>query len=92
MTSMRVSSGMNYRLEAQANELLRKSREGVTKLSEKKDYLTEDQLELRWEKEVPNGHGFPEAHLVSGLFKRSYNPLAGKRPTSRSRLDNDGGK
>lgn len=87
MTSMRLTSGTNYALESQANELLRQGREGVTKLSEKKDYLTEEQLALRWDKEVSNGHGFPEAHLVSGLFKRSYNPLAGKRPTRQRHED-----
>ncbi|QZE10518.1 hypothetical protein SEA_SCOOBYDOOBYDOO_201 [Mycobacterium phage ScoobyDoobyDoo] len=85
--SMRLTSGTNYALEAQADEILRQSRKGVTKLSEKKDFLTSDQLELRWEKEIPNGHGFPEAHLVSGLFKRSYNPMAGKRPSRHHRDD-----
>lgn len=87
-SSMRLVSGTNFVLEAEANELLRQGREGVTKLSEKKDYLTEEQLALRWEKEVPNGHGFPEAHLVRGLFRRSYNPLAGKRPSRHH--NNDG--
>jgi len=84
---MRLVSGINYAVEAEANEWLRKGREGVTKLSEKKDYLTEDQLQLRWDREVPNGHGFPEHHLVSGLYRRAYNPLAGKRRPGR--VDND---
>lgn len=87
MTS--IMSGTNYELEAIANEWLRKSREGVTKLSEKKDYLTEEQLTLRQNREVPNGHGFPEAHIISGLYRRAYNPMAGKRP-SRSALSQDG--
>jgi hypothetical protein len=85
--TMRITSGTNFDLESQANELLRKAREGVTKLSEKKDYLTEDQLMLRWDREIPNGHGYPEAHLVSGLFKRSYNPMAGKRPSRQRNED-----
>jgi len=85
----RIHSGTNYALEAEADELLRKGREGVTKLSEKKDYLTEEQLLLRQSREVPNGHGFPEAHLVSGLYRRAYNPLAGKRP-SRRKMTDDG--
>lgn len=80
-----VRMGTDYELEAQANEILRKSREGVTKLSEKKDYLTEEQLNLRQEREVPNGHGFPEAHIIRGLYRREYNPLFGKRPTSAGR-------
>lgn len=83
---MNAPTGTNYELEAIANEWLRKSREGVTRLSDKKDYLTEEQLTLRQSREIPNGHGFPEAHIVSGLYRRSYNPLAGKRP-SRTRHD-----
>lgn len=83
MTS--IMSGTNYELEAIANEWLRKSREGVTKLSEKKDYLTEEQLTLRQNREIPNGHGHPEAHIISGYYKRSFNPLFGKRPTKSSR-------
>ena len=75
-----IVSGTNYELEAIANEILRKSRIGVTKLSEKKDYLTEEQLMLRQRREVSNGHGFPESHIVSGQYNRAYNPLAGKRP------------
>lgn len=85
----RLHIGTHYALEAEADEWLRKSREGVTKLSEKKDYLTEEQLLLRQQREVPNGHGFPEAHIVSGLYRRAYNPQAGKRP-SRRKMDADG--
>lgn len=81
--------GINYDLEAQANELLRQGRIGVTKLSEKKDYFTEEQLTLRQNREVSNGHGFPEAHIMSGLYHRAYNPLAGKRP-GRARHGDDG--
>lgn len=87
MTS--IMSGTNYELEAAANELLRQSRVGVTKLSEKKDYFTEEQLMLRQKREICNGHGFPESHIVSGLYNRAYNPHSGKRP-SKSRHSDDG--
>jgi len=89
MSSMVLRSGINPAAEAEANKWLRQSREGVTKLSEKKDFLTEDQLTLRWEREIPNGTGYAEAHIASGMYKRSYNPLAGKRP-SRARAHDDG--
>jgi hypothetical protein len=88
--NMGLHTGTNYALEAEANELLRKGREGVTKLSDKKDYLTEEQLALRWDREIPNGHGFPEAAIVSGLYRRAYNPLAGKRPSGSGRSVDDG--
>lgn len=90
MTAMTVRSGIFPTVEAEANEWLRKGREGVTKLSDKKDYLTEDQMELRNDREIPNGHGYPEAAIRSGLYKRAYNPLAGKRPTRSGRHSDDG--
>jgi len=77
----RIMSGVNYDLEKQANDLLRESRRGVTKLSEKKDYFTEEQLMLRWSREVYNINGVPDSHIMSGLYKRAYNPNAGDRPT-----------
>lgn len=89
MGHMSLTNGINYKIEADANEWLRKGREGVTKLSEKKDYLTEEQLSLRNDREVPNGHGFPEAHIFSGMYRRSYNPLAGKRPSKSGRSHDD---
>ena len=79
----RVMSGINFDLEAQADEILREGRAGVTKLSEKKFYLTEDQLQLRQSREVLNSNGFPDPHIVSGLYRRAYNPTAGRRPTKR---------
>lgn len=85
MTSMRLTTGEHYKLEAEANEWLRKGREGVTKLSEKKDYLTEEQLQLRWDREMPTQNlGAIENH---GLYRRAYNPMAGKRRPGKSDHD-----
>lgn len=89
MSTLVLRNGIHPVVEAEANEWLRRSREGVTKLSEKKDFLTEEQLALRGDREIPNGHGYPEEHLFSGMYKRAYNPLAGKRP-SRARAHDDG--
>ncbi len=72
--------GINSALEREANEWLRRSREGVTALSEKKDFFTEDQMALRHDHEVYNHNGFPDPHICSGLFKRAYNPSIGTRP------------
>ena len=55
-----VKSGINFELEKEANEWLRRSRQGVTALSEKKDFLTEEQMKLRLDHEVYNINGFPE--------------------------------
>lgn len=77
----RVICGVDYQLEQQANDLLRESRRGVTALSAKKDYFTEEQMANRLQHEVYNANGVPDSHIMSGLFRRSYNPLAGLRPT-----------
>lgn len=52
-------SGIKSNLEEQANAILREGRKGVTALSEKKDYLTEEQLSLRQAREVLNSERFP---------------------------------
>lgn len=73
-------SGINSELEDQANAILREGRRGVTALSEKKDYLTEEQLNLRQAREVLNSNGFPDPSIQQGLYRRAYSPLAGSRP------------
>lgn len=77
-----IPSGVNFELENQANEILRKGRAGVTRLEDKKFYLTEEQLKLRQDREVYNSNGVPDVHLVSGLYRRAFNPTAvsGARP------------
>lgn len=76
-------TGVNSGLEEQANAILRDGRRGVTALSEKKDYLTEEQLNLRQAREVLNSNGFPDPSIRSGLYRRVYSPLAGTRPGRR---------
>lgn len=73
--------GVDYTLEEKANAILREGRRGITALSQKKDYLTEEQLALRQGREVYNCNGVPDAHIMSGLYRRAYNPGAGARPT-----------
>ena len=75
--------GINSDLEEQANAILRDGRKGVTALSEKKDYLTEEQLNLRQSREVLNSNGFPDPSIRQGLYRRCYSPLAGSRPGRR---------
>lgn len=75
-----VPSGINYKLEAEADEMLRQGRVGVTRLEDKKDYLSSEQLQLRYAREVYNANGFPDPRVVSGLYRRAYNPLANSRP------------
>jgi hypothetical protein len=75
-------SGMNYKVEEEANRILAVGREGITSLEGKRDYLTDDQLALRASKEILNSQGVPDASICSGLFRRAHNEFAGKRPRS----------
>lgn len=74
------------RLEGEATEILIADRALHGKaISAKQDWFTEEQWELRRNREVYSDH--PIDPLVeSGLYRRAYNPLIRKRPTSRGRL------
>ena len=73
-------NGINSELEEQANAILREGRKGITALSEKKDYLTEEQLSLRQAREVLNSNGVPDPSIRQGLYRRVYNPQSNLRP------------
>jgi hypothetical protein len=75
-----LKTGEDDTLEEKAAELLAQGRKGITALSEKRDYLTFDQLQLRYRREVSNSAGWADESIQSGLFRRAYNPLAGRRP------------
>jgi len=79
-----VKMGVDWELEAVADQLLIESRKGVTRVSEKRDFLTEDQLARRRLREVYNHHGIPDPHRFSGLYRRAYNPEAGTRPSKHN--------
>lgn len=73
-------SGVKSDLEEKANAILRDGRRGITALSEKKDYLTDEQMALRQAREVLNSNGFPDPSIKQGLYRRSYSPTMGMRP------------
>lgn len=53
-------------------------------INAKKDWLSPEQMRLRVDREVMSRN--PIDRLIeSGMYRREYNPLAGKRPTSRGR-------
>lgn len=77
---IRLRSGIDFGLEEEADRLLADGRRGLTRLEDKKDYLTRDQMNLRMSREVLNHHGVPDASLIRGMFRRSYNPGSQDRP------------
>lgn len=86
---MRLRSGVDYIVEEEADRLLAEGRRGITALSEKRDYLTADQLRLRASREIANSTGVCDESLVSGIFRRCYNPMFGKRPGKHRSHDDD---
>lgn len=75
-----LQPGVRSDLEEKANAILREGRRGVTALSEKKDYLTDEQLALRQAREVLNINGHPDPSIKQGLYRRTYSPMIGSRP------------
>jgi hypothetical protein len=80
---LRLRDGVDYFTEEQADDYLKENRGTTTR-----DWLTKEQLALRIAKEVLNENGVPDSRLMSGMYKRVYNPNAGQRP-SKGRRSND---
>lgn len=76
---MPLRSGERNQLEEDTERLLAADRRNSSS-SDKTDYLSREQLILRQKKEVYNSTGIPDASLISGLYKRAYNPELGNRP------------
>lgn len=71
----RMRYGVNRQLEAQADEMLRRSLSKVTAHSDKKDILTPWKQQDRVSREVYVASGFPDATIRRGIFGRTYNPV-----------------
>lgn len=74
-----LRSGEKNPIEEDAERLLAAGRRKAES-TEKNDYLSREQLTLRRNKEVYSNNGSPDASLVSGMYKRTYNPEFGARP------------
>lgn len=77
---LRLRSGEDLACEEKANEILVESRRREGKEADRREWLTTEQMLLRQHKEVYNQNGFPDAALVSGMYKRVHNPNANNRP------------
>lgn len=74
-----LRSGDKNAIEEDAEKLLAKGRRD-DESKDKTDYLSREQLILRRNREVYSANGIPDASLISGLYKRTYNPEFGNRP------------
>lgn len=77
-----LRSGDKNAIEEDAEKLLAASRRSDLEITS--EWLSREQYILRKNKEVYSASGVPDASLIRGLYKRTYNPLAGQRP-SKSR-------
>lgn len=84
---MRLRSGEDLSAEEYANEILVNSRRQEGKNADRREWLTTEQILLRQHKEVYNQNGFPDASLVSGMYKRAHNPNANGRPGRNSKSE-----
>jgi hypothetical protein len=82
-----LRNGDKNQIEEDAEKLLAKGRRD-DESKDKTDYLSREQLILRRNREVYSANGIPDGALISGLYKRTYNPEFGNRP-SRSRGGDD---
>jgi hypothetical protein len=71
---MRLRFGTSRELEAQADELIRQSLEGVTSRSAKSDILTPWKQQDRLDHEVYPGSGIADPAVRKGIFGRAWNP------------------
>jgi hypothetical protein len=68
-----LHSGVHAPLDDAATELIRKSLEGVTSMSEKSDILTPWKEVDRRRREVYTENGVPDGSLRRGMYHRAWN-------------------
>lgn len=69
--------GVDWKIEEQAKEWLKstKTKEEIRSC----DFLFDDQISRRKQREVYNKYGIPDSTIVSGIFNRAFNPKMGLR-------------
>lgn len=68
-----VRHGVNSVLEGEADELIRKSLEGVTSMEAKRDILTPWKQKDRLDREVYSSAGVPDESTRKGMYHRAWN-------------------
>jgi hypothetical protein len=74
-----LRSGDKNQIEEDAERMLAKGRRQEDD-ADKTEYLSREQYILRKNREVYSTTGVPDSSLISGLYKRAYNPEFGNRP------------
>jgi hypothetical protein len=87
MAPLSLHAGVNWKLEAAADEMLAAYRATLTTAAEKTEILSEAQLTLRVDREVYNSFGVADGQLFNGIYGRDHNPEFGRRPSRHRRTD-----
>lgn len=80
-----LRTGDKNAVEEDANKLIADDRRANP--GAETDILSGEQYMLRRSREVYNLNGVPDASLVSGLYRRAYNPLYGQRSSGKKSAD-----
>jgi hypothetical protein len=80
-----LRSGDKNAIEEDTNKLIADDRRANPHTET--DILSGEQYMLRRSREVFNINGVPDASLVSGLYRRAYNPQYGQRPSGKKSAD-----
>lgn len=84
-----LRSGDKNAIEEDAERILAASRRGKNGPVVIDEWLSREQYILRKNKEVYSASGVPDASLISGLYKRAYNPEFGARPSKTKKASDD---
>jgi hypothetical protein len=86
-----LRSGESHAVEDDAEKRLADGRRASSQtMDDRTFYLSREQVALRQSKEVLNMHGVPDGRLYAGLYRRTFNPLTGQRPTGQAGSSEDG--
>jgi hypothetical protein len=77
-----LRTGVDYSVEDETEKLLADDRRELREQGLDVDYLTTDQLLLRWSRELIGPYGAPDRAISHGMYRRAFNPAMGQRPTN----------
>lgn len=84
-----LRNGDRNALEEDTEKILAASRREKDNPEVRGEWLSREQYILRKNKEVYSSSGVPDASLISGMYKKVYNPQMGERPHRGGRSVDD---
>lgn len=75
-----LRTGVDFSVEDDAEKLLADDRRALREQGQEVDYLSNDQMILRRQRELIGPYGTPDRALSKGIYRRAFNPNIGQRP------------